>query len=107
MKRGKIVVKNNGVLIPTTIGTVITRSKEDNQEWILLRSVTSIVSTSLLNLFKMRPNGVVSKKFMGERTILLKIEACSLLEALTLPKYNDTAPATKNTPANKPRLNKS
>ena len=38
-------------------------------------------STYLENLFKMRPLGVVSKKFIGDRKMACAILSCSLREA--------------------------
>jgi hypothetical protein len=102
MKRGTIHVRNNGVLMPTMIGTVMTRRKQEIHIWKLWAIVTSIVSMSLLNLFIIRPKGVVSKKLMGERAMLPRIAPCRVLPALTLPIYKERAPATTNTPVNRP-----
>lgn len=42
-------------------------------------------STYLENLFRIRPLGVVSKKFIGERKMACAILSCSLREAYRSP----------------------
>ena len=58
--------------------------------------VTSMISTSLENLFKILPKGVVSKKYMGDLKILVNMVKCSLDEANSVPTITqDTAAIMK------------
>lgn len=70
MPIGIIMGRNNGVDIPTIIGTDITVSRALNQVLKLFAMILSNTSTSLPNLFRTRPAGVVSKKAMGDDKIL-------------------------------------
>lgn len=92
------MVRNSGVLMPTIIGTVITRNKHCSHIWKLWAIMSSIVLISLLKRFIIRPMGVVSKKDMGECAMFRKMPACNWRPARTFPMYSASEAPTMNIP---------
>lgn len=78
---GTMMARNMGVAILITIivlktlNTVMMNDRKDRG------MVSSMIFTSLENLLRMRPRGVVSKNDMGERRMLLSKLEWSVLEA--------------------------
>lgn len=68
---GRKAIKKYGVLYPITMGTDITLRRHDSQDSYIRPIWVSNTSTSLLNLFKIRPTGVVSKNIIGLARMLL------------------------------------
>ena len=58
--------------------------------------VTSMISTSLENLFKILPKGVVSKKYMGDLKIRVNMVKCNLDEANSVPTITQETAAIIN-----------
>lgn len=56
-------------------------------------------SLTLANLLTMRPVGVVSKKLMGARRMLLSSCWCMMREARTLPRADSTVAKSRKIPA--------
>lgn len=67
MDMGTMAIINNGVPMEMTIMAAVTTRKHKNQFLNISGTTTSMASTSLENLFIIRPSGVVSKKLIGER----------------------------------------
>lgn len=59
-------------------------------------------SLTLANLLTMRPVGVVSKKLMGARRMLLSICWCMMREARTLPRADSTVAKSRKIAARRP-----
>lgn len=69
----------------------ITPNKQARQALRFCGRVLSSVSTSLLNRFRMRPMGVVSKKGSAVRRMLPSMRAWSELEPCRQPMYSRNA----------------
>ena len=93
-----MVVRNSGVLIPTITGTVTTLNKHCSHIRKLCAIMSSMVLISLLNRFIIRPTGVVSKKYIGERAMFPKMPACNWRPARTFPMYSVSEAPTMNIP---------
>ncbi len=76
---------NIGEAIATTRRVVKTVKQVMTKERIDRGIVSSMIFTSFENLLRMRPTGVVSKKEMGERRMLLSMLSCRDLEASKVP----------------------
>lgn len=64
--------------------------------------VTSTMSMSLENLFKIRPKGVVSKNDIGERRMRESMVACNLVAAFNVPTEIRTVPTMMKVACNRP-----
>ena len=71
--------------------------KDSRHLYNVVGNVSSACPKSLLNLFKIRPNGFCTKNVNGERTTLVKARLCMEVDACNAAWKNNTALKNDNT----------
>ena len=83
--KGTKTAINIGVVYMMMIKVLISGPSKRKRFKTYCCMLLSMMSTSLENLFRIRPKGVVSKNDIGQRTIRFNMSAWSSLEADTEP----------------------
>ena len=99
---GMMTTKNIGIAVKIT--TTVPRTLVDmlNKSLMFIGIWVSTMSTSLENLFRILPRGVVSKKDIGDLITLNNIVLCSFRAALRVNIAKRSDPIIMQRPWNKP-----
>ena len=101
---GMMTMRNMGVAMEMTMMVLSTLKNVARKERTERGRVSSMILTSLEKRLRMRPRGVVSKKDMGERRMLLSMVLCKVLEAKKLAKAMEKEERKTKTACDSPNV---